>query len=546
MKIRAVLVDVDLNQKPVPHLDVIVSSEGGAVFVRQIKTDLSGSAEIAVAPGKYRITTPLGIDFQGRHYAWEIEAGVGGEPVSVDLSNDNARVATLNGAAVSPPARHEPAHVGDLESLFQKYQNSVVTVWSEIGSGTGFIIDSSGLIMTNQHVIGASEFVAVQFDSKRKVAAKVLATDAERDVAVVCADLSTFPGATAAPIANPPAGRDPAVEGEQVFTIGSPLGLKKIITSGIISKIEARALISDININPGNSGGPLFDPAGEVLGITTFGVQRGGGPGIAGIVRIEETQLVAERARRKRNLVPLPSARLLPVEPAEPYPLTALKKLARSGGVDQRLYTFAVGPFDVMLETPPLIYRLQEKPDIQAVKEKEKRDGIHDSSLDDLDPLLDRHAWEEYAGEYRPVLTIDAEAQLHEKLSSMFGRELLSSFKPPYLSNTKHLNFRTDFDGMKLLCGGQEIEPIHRFRSPRIKNGRDDSVAVTDATYTGSYVYGPGAISPSCGKVTIELYSEKDPKKAFARDLDRETIDRVWDDFRPYIQMPRASSPKDE
>ena len=126
-------------------------------------------------------------------------------------------------------------------------------------------------MMTNQHVIGPSELVSVQFDAKRKVAAKVLAFDAERDVAVLYADLSAFPGAAVAPIATPRAGRELAVEGERVFTIGSPLDLKKIITSGIVSKVEERAIISDVNIiNHGNSGGPLFNSLGEVIGITTF------------------------------------------------------------------------------------------------------------------------------------------------------------------------------------------------------------------------------------------------------------------------------------
>jgi hypothetical protein len=427
-----------------------------------------------------------------------------------------------------------------LESLFQKYQKSVVTVWSEIGSGTGFIVDSAGLILTNQHVIGTSEIVSVQFDARRKVAARVLAMDADRDVAVLGADLSSFPGALVAPLVRPRAGQDAAVEGERVFTIGSPLGLKKIITSGIVSKIEARALISDININPGNSGGPLFNAAGEVLGITTFGVQRGGGPGIAGIVRIEQTQPVTERARRKMSFVPLPSARLLPVEPTEPYPVEALRRMAR-GGLDASLYTFAIGDFDVTLKTPVLIYKLQEEPGLEAVKERDKRNRIRDSSLDNFDPLLERHGWEEYAGEYRPVLTIDAEAKLHENFKSFLGRELIPAIKP--FSNTKRLTFRADFYRMKLLCGGQEIEPIQRFRSPRVENDRDDFVTVSDAAFEGSYVYGPEAISPSCGKVTLELYSEKDPKKAFSRDLDRKTIDRVWEDFRPYTQMSRRENP---
>jgi S1-C subfamily serine protease len=87
----------------------------------------------------------------------------------------------------------------------------------------------------------------------------VLAFDADRDIAILYADLSEFSGATAAATATARPGQGLAVEGERVFTIGSPLGLKKIIASGIVSRVEARAIISDVNINHGNSGGPLFN-----------------------------------------------------------------------------------------------------------------------------------------------------------------------------------------------------------------------------------------------------------------------------------------------
>ena len=280
VKVRVILVDKDLNQKPVPHLTVVVAADSSSPdSSHEVKTDFGGNAEIQTPPGKYRMTTPQGVDFQGRHYTWEMEINVSGESLSVDLSNDNARI--------TDPSSIEPARkLDDLTLMFQKYQKSVVTVWSEIGSGTGFIVESAGLVMTNQHVIGPSELISVQFDAKRKVAAKVLAFDAERDVAVLYADLSAFPGATVAPIAMAHGGRELAVEGERVFTIGSPLGLKKIITAGIVSKVEARAILSDVNINHGNSGGPLFNSLGEVIGITTFLVPGSNGPGVAGIVRI--------------------------------------------------------------------------------------------------------------------------------------------------------------------------------------------------------------------------------------------------------------------
>ena len=73
----------------------------------------------------------------------------------------------------------------ELTTAFQRLQTSVVTVWSEYARGTGFIIDKSGLVLTNQHVIGPSEYIAVQFDNKRKVRARLLASDPEKDVAVL-------------------------------------------------------------------------------------------------------------------------------------------------------------------------------------------------------------------------------------------------------------------------------------------------------------------------------------------------------------------------
>src|SRR5262249_51493401 len=149
----------------------------------------------------------------------------------------------------------------------------------------GFIISRDGIVLTNQHVVGPSEYIALQFDPKRKIPATLLAADPEKDIAVLWCDLSQIPEAISLEIAKPDELNPPLVEGEKVFTIGSPLNQQKVITSGIASKIEKTAIISDININHGNSGGPLFNSQGQVVGITTFGdPDRQGGPGMSGIV----------------------------------------------------------------------------------------------------------------------------------------------------------------------------------------------------------------------------------------------------------------------
>ncbi len=534
MKVRVIVVDKDLNQRPVPHLTVTFASDaGGQNGKRETKTDFDGAAVLLVPPGKYKLTTSQGVDFQGRHFVWEMDIDVTGEPISVELSNDNARI-------TDPPLPEPARKVDDLTTMFRKYEKSVVTVWSEIGSGTGFIVDPSGLVMTNQHVIGPSELISVQFDAKRKVAAKVLAFDAERDVAVLYFNPSAFPDAVLAPLAGAQNGREEVAEGERVFAIGSPLGLKKIITNGIVSKVVNRAIISYVNINHGNSGGPLFNSSGEVIGITTFLIPGQNGPGVSGVVRIEQALPTLEQARQKMNDVSAPSARLLPVEPTDPYPLSSLKEMIHSEKFDKKPYLLTLGSFDVALVTPVLDYGLKEGIGLNAAQEKGKRTNKRSGSVhNSFEPLQDVREWAEYVGAYKPVLLIQAEPQLRETLMSKVGRTLVPAsgggFGLPAYGFSAHMKFKTDFYRMKLFCGEREIEPIQPGKAATVVNAHNTFVNVTDATYVGIYSYPPDAISPSCGKVSLQLFSEKQPDKPESKDLDQKSIDRVWNDFRPYL-----------
>src|SRR5688500_14357929 len=87
-------------------------------------------------------------------------------------------------------------------AAFRELQASVVTVWSEFGNGTGFLIDHAGLVLTSQHIVGPSEYIAVQFDRKRKIPAKLLASDPDADVAVLWINLDALPDASVAPLAE--------------------------------------------------------------------------------------------------------------------------------------------------------------------------------------------------------------------------------------------------------------------------------------------------------------------------------------------------------
>lgn len=235
--VRVILIDKDMGQKPVPRLALLFTpQDDDSSNTSTARTAFVGSATAQLRSGKYKLTTPEGVDFQGHHFTWGREITVADTPLTIDLSNDNANVSDV---AMSTPVRK----VDELTTPFQKYQKSVVTVWSEIGSGTGFCVDKAGLIVTNQHVIGPSTLISVQFDSKRKVPATFLAINPEKDVAILWANPTAFPEMIAAPIAKSEAGKEAVIEGERVFTIGSPLSQRKMLTSGIASKVEPRAII---------------------------------------------------------------------------------------------------------------------------------------------------------------------------------------------------------------------------------------------------------------------------------------------------------------
>jgi len=233
-------------------------------------------------------------------------------------------------------------------------------------------VDGKGLILTNQHVVGDSEYLAVQFDRTHKIVAKLIAAIPRRTFALLSVNMAALPNASPAPLYRAGAGRTPVQEGERVFTIGSPLSLDKIITTGIVSKVDLHTIMSDININPGSSGGPLFNGAGQVIGLTTFGTRGEGGPGVSGIVRIEEALALLEQNRAKA--AGTLRARCAPSGRAS----DALSHRRAQGSValaekyDWRPYYFAAGDFNIALSTPPLDYREQEERRLQAEREHKK------------------------------------------------------------------------------------------------------------------------------------------------------------------------------
>ncbi len=169
------------------------------------------------------------------------------------------------------------------------------------GVGSGFIIDSSGDIVTNRHVVQGATKVTVTMNDGNEYAARVVGKDAQTDVAVV--RLEKPP----AKLAVARLGDSEKLEvGEWVVAVGSPLGLEQTVTAGIVSG-KGRAgkhvqmsgnrvrgyIQTDAKINPGNSGGPLVNLEGEVVGVNTL-IQVGAGGAYGFAIPVNEVRRVAQ------------------------------------------------------------------------------------------------------------------------------------------------------------------------------------------------------------------------------------------------------------
>ena len=149
--------------------------------------------------------------------------------------------------------------------------------------GSGFIINSDGHILTNDHVVNGADEIEIKMSDGRSFPAKIIGSDSKLDLALLKIEVKTD-----LPVAN--LGDSESLQvGEWVMAIGNPFGLEQTVTAGIVSAMGRVIgagpyddfIQTDASINPGNSGGPLFNARGEVVGINTAIVARGQGIGFA-------------------------------------------------------------------------------------------------------------------------------------------------------------------------------------------------------------------------------------------------------------------------
>ncbi|MFD0787535.1 S1C family serine protease, partial [Micromonospora azadirachtae] len=219
-------------------------------------------------------------------------SGVGGGALALALNGDGGGVTRTYSAA-------PVINSADLPRIAASVQDSVVSIATENGEGSGVILTADGYVLTNNHVVASAEgdTVRVIFADGTNAEAKIIGTDPKTDLAVVKAN----------GVSNLKAAKfgdsDGMQVGDQVLALGSPLGLQGSVTAGILSARDrtiqagdgpqqdprqaassiSGLLQTDAPINPGNSGGALVNTRGEVIGINTAIATSGQSTGNIGV-----------------------------------------------------------------------------------------------------------------------------------------------------------------------------------------------------------------------------------------------------------------------
>jgi putative serine protease PepD len=228
----------------------------------------------------------------------------------VDTSNGSSSSGVVAPVALARPASDSSSKGLTVHDIYQRDASGVAFIRSQIvqktqsvfglpqqqqstATGSGFLIDDSGHILTNAHVVDGAQKVEVQLGNGSEQQAQVVGSDPSTDIALLKVDNTE--GAQPLPL-----GDSTKVQvGDPVVAIGNPFALDRTVTTGIVSALQRQiqapngfsisdVIQTDAAINPGNSGGPLIDGAGQVIGINSqIESQSGGNVGIGFAVPIK-------------------------------------------------------------------------------------------------------------------------------------------------------------------------------------------------------------------------------------------------------------------
>jgi len=514
LRITVTLLDGAQAPAPVPRHALLISDNPPTREPRRVITTANGTVDVRLTPGSYLVESDRPVAFFGRAYQWtEIIDVVAGRDTTLALTTANAAIVPLT-AASSTVGAADPAP--DPSLLVEKWRESVVAVWSPTSRGSGFLVDSRGLIATDRSVVGQATSVEVQVSPTVKVPARVVSADVARDVAIVWVDPSVLTARQPVPLPCPPATAPSLDDGQEIVTIAEPLRMPSDLVRGEVTVLRPRAIETDLRLSFGSAGGPVFNEAGELVGLTSVPdatADRRGGVNVVRSITICD----AMSASRPKASGSAPAPTRLPVEPARPGLADALNASGRTVTAAADPPVVSSSDFDVAFLTPPALHAAGQRADRAGGRrtrspEAEARIGR----------LTEFGAWSEYFVDLPPVLIVRVTPKLVEGFWKRLARE---AARTQGADLPAFRDFTSNFLRLRASCdGAADIAPVHPFVL-------EHRLSEKEVIREGLYVFDPDAFGSPCGNLTLWLYSERAPDKADTLRIDPKLIDRIRQDF---------------
>lgn len=562
VKIRAAVVGSDLTIHPVPQMDLYIIGPHGDTT--RTSTDLDGAADGIFKDGVYRIESAHSITMGNARYRWAFYQTFSKDMRPIELTQKNAVIDTIAvasapaatpsstpatagatgtsaadsaqpaaGPADSAAAPKTPAkpvrHENVEREIFAKYKTGVFTVFGT-ARGTAFLVDSSGLIVTNAHLVKGADEVRVQIDSATKVYAKPLVTDDDKDIAVLAINMSHCSACAVLPLFDSSKSTAPAA-GDRVLALGSPLNRLSVLSIGIVSSADDHAVVSDAGVNWLNTGGPLINLDGYVIALNSIKESQlalsdaGAGPRVASSVPVAS---IADALQRARTALPslgaaAPSDSLLPVLPADPFPKAPIDAVSAVANLNLQVYRTGAGSFRLLVMTPQIMAWRQVQAD-KALADRKQHDPQKAAQWRRIDPIEGWRDWRDYLDDRRAVVVVNVMPD--GAAFPFYDADKLQSFDGG------------NFKSMVITRDGVPIVPVEKVRIPAVLNVDEMRASGRQVPMQGIYVYRIRDFAPRAVGTTanyaVRIVDAAQPDKPVIIPLQPALIEQLWKDFTPY------------
>ncbi len=491
LQVTITLPDEAQQPTPVSRHVLLISDNPATTIPKRVLTGPDGGVSIPLVPGSYTVESDRPAVLAGQSYAWtQMIDVVAGRTVTLALTAANAEITAAPEAASPTEAsisRSDPSF------LPTKWLGSVMAIWSPTTRTTGFLVDARGLIATRGLAAAKGATVAVQLSGEQKVSARVLSSDPARAVAIVWVHPSAVVGRVPIPLSCQ---SPPTVNGkEEITALTAPLWRLADSASGEVTGSSPFALETDLRLGFGGAGGPVFNDAGAVVGLTAVAPDtdrnRSGEVMIVGAGILCAAVAAAQAALLSGTP---PELVVLPVEPSRG---SAAGETAQAASPITPP-VLSSHDFDIAIITPRVIQQARESDRTGG------RGGRSPEAEARIGRLTEFGDWSEYFADLPPVIAVRVTPKLVEGFWKRVAREAArtqGADLPPFK------NFKSSFLRLRVACGATDVVAIQPFV---VEHRTSDTKLVRE----GLYVFDPAAFGPSCGRVTLSIYSEKTPEKA--------------------------------